>query len=244
MSGERYHLLDGLRGINLVSMAAYHAMFDLVELYGVPVGWFWELPGRIWQQGICWTFILLSGFCWSLGRNPLRRGFTVSAGGVLVTAVTFLFLPSERILFGILTFLGAAMLAMLPLSRALERIPAWAGFLGSGLLFFLSRNLNSGWWGFGPFKLGRVPSGLYHGALLTFLGFPKAGFFSGDYFSFFPWFFLFLCGYFLYHAAMGHGCVRRFLSQRAGIFGWIGRHSLPIYLLHQPILMAVFEFVF
>ena len=71
---ERYHLLDGLRGLTLVSMILYHGMYDLVELYGVSVGWFFRTPGYIWQQSICWTFILLSGFCWRLGKEPLKRG--------------------------------------------------------------------------------------------------------------------------------------------------------------------------
>lgn len=244
MSRERYRFLDELRGINLISMISYHAMFDLVELYGVPAKWFWKLPGYVWQQSICWTFILLSGFCWKLGRHPLRRGLIVSAGGVLVSAVTALFMPSERIMFGILTFMGAAMLALIPLSKILAKVPAWSGLFVSGLLFFLTRNINSGFWGFGALNLKSVPASLYHGTLLTFLGFPQAGFFSGDYFSFFPWFFLFLCGYFLNPLVMGCHRAKDRLSFGTGIFEWLGRYSLPVYLLHQPILMILFFFIF
>ena len=29
--------------------------------------------------------------------------------------------------------------------------------------------------------------------------------------------------------------------RRGRLLGWIGRHALPIYLLHQPIWMAIFE---
>lgn len=241
MKRERFYLLDGLRGLTLLSMIAYHGMFDLVELYGISVDWFWKMPGYIWQQSICWTFILLSGFCWSLGSKPLRRGLTVSAGGLVITAATFFFMPSERILFGILTFTGAAMLAMIPLSKALGRIPAWAGLMGSGILFFLTRNVNEGYWGFETLILGSVPGGFYRGAFMTFLGFPEPGFFSGDYFSFVPWFFLYLCGYFLYRAWTGHEMIERILRKRAGFLEWIGRNSLLIYMLHQPILMAVLE---
>lgn len=244
MKRERYHLLDGLRGITLLSMIAYHGMFDLVELYGVPVGWFWKTPGYVWQQSICWTFIFLSGFCWSLGREPLRRGLIVSGGGLIITAVTFLFMPSERILFGILTFTGAAMIVLVPLSRITERIPAWIGLVGSGILFFLTRNVNEGYWGFESLIIGKVPDVFYNGILMTFLGFPEAGFFSGDYFSFFPWIFLYLCGYFLYRAIMVYEPVKRLLRCRTGFLERIGKNSLIIYMLHQPVLMAILECIF
>ena len=241
MIKERYHLLDALRGLTLISMIVYHGTYDLVEIYGVDIPWFWDLPGRVWQQSVCWTFILLSGFCWSLGRYPLKRGLTVFGGGALVTAVTWIFMPSQRILFGILTFLGTAMLVMIPVSRAAGKLPAWMGLLGSGSLFFLTRNVNLGYWGFGAVRLGVVPEGLYRNPATTFLGFPEAGFWSGDYFSFFPWFFLFLCGYFLYRLLMEKETVRRVLTFHVPGLEWMGRHSLLIYLLHQPAVMAALE---
>lgn len=241
MKRERFYLLDGLRGITLLSMIAYHGMFDLVELYGVSVNWFWKMPGYVWQQSICWTFVLLSGFCWSFGRSPFRRGLLVSAGGLVITAVTFLFLPSERILFGILTFTGAAMLVMIPLSRVLVRMPAWIGLTGSGLLFFLTRNVNKGYWGFEALTLGKVPDSCYRGLLMTFLGFPEPGFFSGDYFSFIPWIFLYLCGYFLHRAVMKYETLKGMLRYRAGFLEWIGKNSLVIYMLHQPVLLLILE---
>lgn len=244
MKKKRYHLLDGLRGITLLGMIAYHGMFDLVELYGIPIRWFFRTPGYVWQQSVCWTFILLSGFCWRLGRSPARRGLLIFAGGLIITVATFWFMPSERILFGILTFIGTAMLALIPASGILRQIPAWAGLTGSGFLFFLTRNINRGYWGFGPVILGSVPEGFYRGWVMTFLGFPKAGFFSGDYFSFFPWIFLYVCGYFLYDIVMRREAVKKLLDCRMGVFEWIGRHSLVIYMLHQPVLMLILECVF
>ena len=80
MEGKRQYLLDGLRGLTLISMILYHGMFDLLEIYGVHVSWFWRLPGIIWQQSICWSFIILSGFCWNLSRNPVKNGLVVSVG--------------------------------------------------------------------------------------------------------------------------------------------------------------------
>ena len=244
MKQERYHLLDGLRGVTLISMILYHGMFDLVELYGVQVHWFWDTPGYVWQQSICWTFILLSGFCWQLGSTQMKRGLTIFGCGAVITAVTCLFMPSERILFGILTFTGSAMLLMIPLSGILSKTPAGAGCVISGLLFFVTRNVNQGYFGFASIRLGNVPRDIYQGYFMTFLGFPQPDFFSSDYFSLVPWVFLYLCGYFLYGVLMSRKPVKDFLKKRAGVLEWIGKHSLPLYMIHQPILMAVFEFLF
>lgn len=87
----RYALLDELRGLDLVSMMLYHGCWDLVNLFGIQADWYYGLPGHLWQQSICWVFILLSGFCVQLGHQTLRRGAQVFGAGALVTAVTLLF---------------------------------------------------------------------------------------------------------------------------------------------------------
>ena len=119
---KRLHGLDLLRGVTLLSMIAYHGTWNLVYLFGVDLPWYEKLPGYIWQQSICWTFILLSGFCWSMSRNHLRRGLLVFGGGAVVSLVTCLLMPDSRILFGILTCLGSCMLLMIPLEKLLGQI--------------------------------------------------------------------------------------------------------------------------
>lgn len=94
----RYALLDELRGLDLVSMMLYHACWDLVFLFDVNMRWYAGTPGRLWQQSICWVFILLSGFCVQLGHHTLRRGAQVFGAGALVTAVTLLFMPEDRVI--------------------------------------------------------------------------------------------------------------------------------------------------
>ena len=106
----RYALLDELRGLDLLSMMLYHGCWDLVNLFGIQADWYYGLPGHLWQQSICWVFILLSGFCVQLGHHTLRRGVQVFGAGALVTAVTLLFMPEDRVVFGVLTLLGSAML--------------------------------------------------------------------------------------------------------------------------------------
>ena len=114
----RYALLDELRGLDLVSMMLYHGCWDLVNLFGIQANWYYGLPGHLWQQSICWVFILLSGFCVQLGHHTLRRGAQVFGAGALVTAVTLLFMPEDRVVFGVLTLLGSAMLADRPFGKA------------------------------------------------------------------------------------------------------------------------------
>ena len=77
---------------------------------------------------------------------------------------------------------------------------------------------------------------------MTFLGFPDPEFFSGDYFPLFPWIFLYLTGYFLYGMFMKFPEVKNALRIHLPVPFLVtaGRHSLLLYLLHQPLLMLVF----
>ena len=123
-ASARYALLDELRGLDLVSMMLYHGCWDLVNLFGIQADWYYGLPGHLWQQSICWVFILLSGFCVQLGHQTLRRGAQVFGAGALVTAVTLLFMPEDRVVFGVLTLLGSAMLLTGLLEKPLRCIPS------------------------------------------------------------------------------------------------------------------------
>lgn len=149
----RYALLDELRGLDLLSMMLYHGCWDLVNLFGIQADWYYGLPGHLWQQSICWVFILLSGFCVQLGHHTLRRGAQVFGAGALVTAVTLLFMPEDRVIFGVLTLLGSAMLLTGLLEKPLRRIPPAAGFAISAALFALTRNVSVGYLGFGSLRL-------------------------------------------------------------------------------------------
>lgn len=127
----RYALLDELRGLDLVSMMLYHACWDMMFLFGIWMDWYIGWPGRLWQQSICWVFILLSGFCVPLGHRTLKRGAQVFAAGALVTVVTLVFMPEDRVVFGVLTFLGSAMLLTGVLEPLLKKIPPAAGLAAS-----------------------------------------------------------------------------------------------------------------
>ncbi len=243
----RYEYLDILRGITLISMIAYHAMWDVVYIAGVNIAWYRSTGAYIWQQSICWTFILLAGFCWSLGRKRVKRGLLVFLGGALISLVTCVLMPNQRVMFGVLTFLGSSMLILIPLEKLLHKVPAWVGAIVSFLLFLVMKNINHGSLGFGSVRVVELPEALYDcGDVMTFLGFLDKDFYSTDYFGLLPWFFLFVTGYFLYRVMRDRELLEHpvLLKIKNPPLSFIGRHSLLLYMLHQPIIYVVVIWLF
>ncbi len=231
--------LDTIRGITLLSMMLYHTCWDLVFLFGKKIPGYSGLGGYVWQQSICWTFILLAGFCWSLGSHHLKRGLIVFGSGILITFVTLLVMPESRVIFGVLTLIGSCMLLLIPMEKLLLKLRAEIGLAGSFLLFLLFRNVNTGYLGFENWNILKLPDGFYENLFTTYLGFPQKGFFSADYFSLLPWFFLFLTGFYLYQLVQKNHMMEKLFSWRVLGFDVIGRHSLLIYLLHQPVVFGI-----
>ena len=241
MEDRRYHLIDALRGLALVNMLGMHALYDLNVVFGKEPGWALRPEVHVWQQYICWSFILIAGFSYSWGKkNKLRRGLVLNALGFAITAVTLLFVPQEAIWFGILNFMGCAILLTMLLERAPDRLPAGMGLALNAALFWFFFRVNAGALGFGL----RVPAGLYRIWALTPLGFPHPDFRSSDYFPLLPWIFLFWCGYHLKRLFDRCPACRRAARLRVPLLSWLGRHTLPVYVLHQPLLMGLFLLLF
>ncbi|QUO37653.1 DUF1624 domain-containing protein [Dysosmobacter sp. Marseille-Q4140] len=234
----RYALPDTLRGLTLLSMIAYHGCWDMVYILGADWPWYQSSGAYLWQQSICWTFILLSGFSFSLGRRHWRRGWLVFGCGAVVTAVTLVVMPGQEIWFGVLTLLGSCMLLGALLERPLGRVPAGAGLVLSAALFVLTRSVNRGYLGFEGLRLAALPGELYRNMATAYLGFPFPGFRSTDYFSLVPWLFLFLTGYFLFRLTGKHLAAAPDLGRCAPLEA-LGRRSLLVYMLHQPVLYGL-----
>lgn len=114
----------------------------------------------------------------------------------------------------------------------LERVPPLPGAAVCAVLFALTRKIDEG------LILGAavMPEWLYRNDFTAFLGFPPHSFSSTDYFSLLPWIFLFWVGWFLFplwkdKAVLRRGAVRPLM--------FLGRHSLFLYLIHQPVLYGV-----
>ena len=235
MAAKRLWLLDVLRGAALVNMLAYHALYDWVYVFGHTGGWYdISAPGcHVWQQYICWSFILLSGYSFTLARRPLKNGLLVAGCAVVLTVVTVGFMPSEAIWFGVLHLNAAAVLLTCLLRPLLQKCPAGAGLAVCAVLFALLNQVPSGYLGFEGLRLCALPQSWY-APNWFWLGLPDlTRFFSADYFPLVPWLFLFWCGLFL----------ARLWRARAGqppralrALAFVGRHTLLVYMLHQPVI--------
>ena len=119
------------------------------------------------------------------GASPAAARADRFRAGALVTAVTLLFMPEDRVVFGVLTLLGAAMLITGLLQPLLQKIPAWAGLVVSLLLFAATYHTQDGFWQLGPWQI-LLPGAWYANLFTAFFGFFPRGFFSTDYFPLLP----------------------------------------------------------
>ena len=122
-AGQRFWQIDALRGLALLNMLVYHAMYDWVYIFGHASGWYdiWSTHCHVWQQYICWSFILLSGYSFTLSRRPLKNGLLTAACALVLTVATAVAMPEEVIWFGVLHLLGCA-------ARAGKAAPAGRGY--------------------------------------------------------------------------------------------------------------------
>ncbi len=226
---KRIWELDALRGLCLLGVIAVHLIFDLTVLYPI-MDWRYPEWFSFLQEWGGTVFLVLSGVCVTLGSRSVRRGAIVFGAGMLITAVTcgmcaLGFTGSSIVIyFGVLHCLGICML-LWPLFR---KAPRW-------LLAVLG--------------VAFVALGLYFSALwvesqwLFPLGLKYRGFTSGDYFPIFPHLGFFLLGAFLGKTvyAKKQTLLPKFNSRifPLNALQFIGRHSLEIYLLHQPVLAGI-----
>ena len=241
----RYDLIDTIRGIAIISMVIFHFCYDVFMVYGRDPSWYSQPAVHIWQQSICWTFILVSGFVWSWGRSGnLKRGIMLNVWGLVISGVTVLAMPAEAVWFGILNCIGCAVLLMIPMEPVLRRIPAAIGLVAAFALFVMFKDVQLGYLGVpGVFRLD-LPDWLYDCRVLTPFGFPFPGFRSSDYFPILPWLFLYICGYFLNRLVMAIRPLQSVARHGLAPLSTVGRYSIWIYLVHQPVCMLICMLVF
>ncbi len=240
---KRYGLIDTLRGFALINMVLFHFCYDIFVVYGVDRWWFTYTGVIIWERFICVSFILLSGVSLHFSRHACRRGLIVNACGLLITAVTALAMPEQAVWFGVLNLIGCSMIITRFCQPLLDKINPFPGAGVSLALFAVFYGVPERCIGFFNIKLFEVPDFFYQFKYAAFLGFPGEGFRSSDYFPIIPWVFMFLLGYYLWHI------VRRYRAEeyfRRGLrpLSFCGRHSLLIYLAHQPLLMGICFLIF
>lgn len=238
----RIGAFDVARGAAVVSMVLFHLCYDLRYLAGLDLAWFSSPLMDVWRASISWTFLFVAGCMCALSRNNLRRGLGYAAVAVLVWVVTSVAAVDTAISFGIIYCMAACTLVAWALQRlgALPRGPVAAALLF--VAFVLLLDLRHGTVGVGPLVL-ELPDAWYQTEWLAWLGLPGPGFSSGDYYPLLPYLFLYLAG-----AAMGTTWAERGYpdwAQRASCrpLSFVGRHALVVYVVHQPVLLALTELV-
>lgn len=237
---KRFWEIDFLRGIAIIMMIIFHFFFDLnyfnvykINLYS---GFWW-----IFARTIAAIFILLVGISLTISYSKMRkqkkrsdsfkkyfvRGLKIFCLGLFISFVTWIFLRKGFIIFGILHFIGVSIILAYPFLKFRF------GNLLLGIVFLLLgiyvRNLNfDSYW-------------------LTWVGLAPNYFYTVDYFPVLPWFGLILIGLFFGNLLYPNG-MRRFKIINVPKFSFVkllcflGRNSLIIYFIHQPILIISLYF--
>jgi uncharacterized membrane protein len=234
----RFWEVDLLRGLAVVMMVAFHLFYDLnyFGIYRVDISsGFWFYFPRMTAG----TFILLVGVSLYLSYSRakmqgqgqedrmfirlLKRGLWIFSLGMVVTVVTYLLVEERFIVFGILHFIGVSIILAYPFLR-IKALNLGLGIAAIGLGIYL-QGLSF------PYPW------------LLWLGLAPDGFYTLDYIPLFPWFGVVLVGIFLGGSLYGK-YQRRFTlpdisgSALPGALCLLGRNSLFIYLVHQPLIVA------
>lgn len=235
---RRIHLLDELRGFAIILMVIHHFLYSLGYVFGVPFGREWFDRLSLFTPLFAGLFIFLCGFCCHLSKSNWLRGALLAFFAVGLSVVMKIFMPQEMIWFGILHCLACCILLYALLGPLLSRIPAWLGLLFSLLLFRVTYHvplLEGGYLGFTETMSWQMPWSLCEKAWAFPLGFTFSP--GSDYFPLLPWLFLFLAGSFAgrYASRLPAWTCKRHIRP----LSFIGRHTIWVYLAHQPIIYAV-----
>ena len=220
---QRIPLIDVLRGLAVLLMVIHHFLYDLVAFCGAP-GWLFSNPVFDFLHFVfAGLFILLSGVSSNFSRSNVKRGLKALACALVITAVTVVM--DMPILFGVLHLLGTCMV-LYGLTRPLwEKLPFWVVPAVSLLGLVLTGDM-----------VGGVSS---ESRWLWMLGWTYEGFVSTDYFPLLPWVFVFLLGTWAGKYIKAGRMPAWFYGADCPPLAAVGRHSLVIYVLHQPMLYGL-----
>ena len=221
----RVYIIDALRGLSILLMVVYHLHFDFYEQGIIGRNVIFSPLVRFLQTFFASLFILMSGISCRFSRNNLKRGLLMFAAGMAVTAVTYLYDPDLIVRFGILHFLGAAAVLFALLQKPLDRlIPKAAAPFLCVLLAILTWDL---------------PNHTYGVRWLWMFGFPPPNFISSDYFPILPNIFIYLFGTWLGTYIAAGRFPSWFYRFRCRPLEWIGKKTIWVYLVHQPVCVAI-----
>lgn len=239
-SGGRVVILDTLRGAALLYMLFFHTLFDLAAMFGVK----WSIPVYIFHNEhiVIYdtaSFVLMAGMTVLFSRDPAQHGARLLCVAAFFPIVTAFFFEGSAIYFGVLHLIACGMLVYAVIRKVTDRVPWWAGTAACALLFALTFHTVDGRWGLGEKLSVDIPAAFTANSYLYPYGFLGGRFSSADYLPLLPWLFLFLAGCFAGRVFKRPGlpsfCFRDFCPP----LSWLGRHSLIIYIVHQPVIYGL-----
>lgn len=236
---RRFWEVDALRGVAIIMMVLVHLRYDLVYYggyrAGVLVAPFW--PNFARATASIFMFLVGVSLTLSLARagraeggdtrlflKYLKRGLTVFGWGMVITLVTWVLLGEGAVFFGILHFIGVSIILAYPFLRL--RLPN----LVIGLILIAV----------GVYLSGRT----FAFPWLMWLGLVPERLSSVDYYPLLPWFGVVLIGVFVGNLLYPGRQRRLRLADWSGVLpirwlSFLGQHSLLIYLVHQPMFIAM-----
>lgn len=242
-SSQRIHMLDVIRGTAIILVVLYHFLYNLEWLFSMHISAFHTEVANFLHFCLLATIITVSGICTGFSRNIFRRGSMLLIAGTVITMFTSVFLPDQQIVFGVLSFFGTMMILYGFVGKYLQKLPWQAVFAGSILLALTFKNLPDERVIHLLFADIPVPEALGASAYLYPLGIVRVDFYSTDYFPLLPWGFIFLAGTALGKPILGKKLSAKFYTANVPFLSFCGRHSLLIYLLHQPVLFGIMQLV-
>ncbi|MDO5044506.1 MAG: heparan-alpha-glucosaminide N-acetyltransferase [Coriobacteriia bacterium] len=241
---QRIHLIDEIRGLVLISMIFFHAAYDVRYIFQEGFEWFSGPLQLYWQYSIGWTFVFIAGMATQFSRNSLKRFIQLALVALLISVVTYIASVDAMVKFGVIHLLASCALIYMLFGTMLKKFPALPGALLCFVLFLLTLPTQSGYlqvfFGVQP----ALPDILYNSPYLFWLGFPHPGYVDADYYPMIPYVFLYLSGMYTCLHFKQKGFPQVMKELHLPILAKIGTHTLPIYLLHQVVLIALLSVVF
>ena len=222
---ERIHALDLIRGILILGMIVDHIVYDCTVYLGIFPGAMTH-PVRLAFHFVgAYLFVMLSGASASISRNNLKRGLMLMGIALLVTLVTWISNHDAFIVFGILHCLALCAIIYALTRKWLDRIPTSLAPILWVVLTAVTKYLTD----------TIVPESGY----FWLFGFENARFVSLDYYPILPWLFVYLFGTWAGPYIFGHKLPDWFYRMRCAFLEKVGRFSLWIYVLHQPVVLFI-----
>jgi uncharacterized membrane protein len=243
---KRVYFWDQLRGFAVFCMIFYHAFYSMASMF--LIDWankllmFFE-PVEPLFAGL---FIVISGICTHFSRSNFLRGAKLLFIALGISLVTNLFLPSQRIQFGILHLLSCCMIFCDVLRPLLDKLPIYVNILVCCLFYLLTSQISSGFIGLPFFRPIRfyLPHTLYQKEFLFSIGICTDKFYSSDYFPLLPWMFIFFLGVVIGRWFASIGYSSWMYKNYIPFFSFLGKYSLLTYLIHQPVIYVVLWAIF